>query len=220
VVAIYNSLSSRYDIEFKTIDGVAAPIWGGSSGPNQGGAVLRTGFTEGPLLSGLSVGSNQVRMLHAEQMIDVGGGIVLKADDMLVNQTSHELLDAVVIEKSNSGDVRVAMVGLCAGGSASQLRFRDTSSAAITDELPMQTRQMIDRLSSPASMPKGSMRLVARIEGSLPGMSITPDANQKQSQTILLAHLKHPALADPKVDVNLIGDLRQVLRDDAADGES
>ncbi len=52
VVAIYNSLSSTYDIEFKTIDGAAAPIWSGSSDSKRSGAVFRTGFAEGPMLSG------------------------------------------------------------------------------------------------------------------------------------------------------------------------
>ena len=211
VVAIYNSLSSTYDVQFKTIDGAAAPIWTGSSDSNRGGTVFRTGFAEGPMLSGLAVGSNQVRMLHAEQMLDVGGPIELGTDQQLINRTSYELYDAIVIEKSDAGDVRIAMVGPCASQSATKLRFRDLSTPVITDELPMQTTQMILRLASPAAMPNGSSRLVARIDGSLPGMEITPDANQTSAQTIVLAHLKHAPLSVPEVDVNLIGDLRPVL---------
>lgn len=221
VVAIYNSLSSTYDVEFKTIDGAASPIWdGGGLGTNQGTAIFRTGFTEGPVLAGLAVGSNQVRMLHAEEMIDVGGSIVLRADDQLTNQTAHELFDALVVEKSESGEVRIAMVGPCESGSTSKLRFRDISTPAITDELPMQTIRMIRRLASPAAMLQGSTRLIARIDGALPGMTITPDANQTSSQTIVLAHLKHAPLPDLKVDVNLIGDLRRVLTDKDEDEES
>ncbi len=220
VVAIYNSLSSTYDIQFKTIDGAAAPIWGGNSGPLDDGTVFKTGFAEGPTLEGLAVGSNQVRMLHAEQMIDCGGSIELDADGKLVNRTSYELLDAFVIEKSDAGVARVAMLGACLSGSASQLRFTDAVSPAIRDELPMQTLEMMLRIGSASAMPSGSTRLIARVDGSLPGMTILPDANQSASQTIVLAHLKHAPLPVPQVDVNLIGDFRRVLRDEDDDADN
>jgi hypothetical protein len=78
----------------------------------------------------------------------------------------------------------------------------------------MQTVRMIRRFASPAAMPSGSTRLVARIDASLPGMTISPDAYQTSSQTIVLAHLKHAPLPVLKADVNVIGDLRRVLGDD------
>jgi hypothetical protein len=153
-------------------------------------------------------------MLHAEQMIDVGGPIGLDGEGRLINQSSYELFDALVIEKSESGDVRIAMIGGCQSGAAARLRYRNISTPEITDELPMQTVRMIRRFASPAAMPSGSTRLVARIDASLPGMTIIPDANQTSSQTIVLAHLKHAPLPVLKADVNVIGDLRRVLGDD------
>jgi hypothetical protein len=217
VLAIYNSLSSTYDIEFKTIDAAAAPVWGGAAAQDDDAAVFRMGFAEGPIYSGFAVGSNQVRMLHAEQMIDLGGAVGLDAEGRLINQTSHELLDAWVIDKANAGEVRIAMVGPCPSGSAVNLRFRDIAAPEIGDELPMQAMRIMRRLASAAAMPNGSTRLVARVDGSLPGMSITPDAIQNSAQTIVLAHLKHAPLPVPRVDLNLIGDLRRVLRDSDAD---
>jgi hypothetical protein len=214
VTAIYNSLSSSYDVQFKTVDGVAAPIWSKNKSENREGTSFRTGFSEGPLLSGLAVGSNQIRMLHAEQMVDVGGSIYLDEDGQLINGTTQELYDAFVVDKSESGEVQIAMVGGCVGGSAAKLRFRDVSKPSITDELPMQSVRMIRYLGSPASMPKGSTRLVGRIDGSLPGMTITPNANQMTAQTIVLAHLKHAPISERKVDKNLLSDMRQVLSDE------
>ncbi len=208
VVAIYNSLSSSYDIQFKTIDGVAAPIWEQRTDSTP---VFRTAFAEGPALSGLAVGSNKTQLLHAEQVIDVGGAITLDAQGKLINQTSYELFDAFVIEKADEDNVRVAVVGACTPGSIHPLRFRDVSTLAITDELPMQTVRMIRRLAAPAAMPNGSSRLVARIDGSLPGMAISPEANQFAAQTIVLAHLKHAPLPIPQIDLNLLSDLRNVL---------
>ncbi len=219
VVAIYNSLSDSYDVEFKTLDGAASPIWGGGSDPNRDGAVFRMGFAEGPVLAGLAVGSNQVRMVHAEQMLDVGGPIRVDTNGQLVNQSEFDLFDAMVIERTLDDKVRVALVGICDGGSASSLRFQDMSTPEIPDDLPMQTAVLLRRLASPGAMAKGSMRLVGRIEGSVPGMSITPDANQSSAQTLVLAHLKHAPLPEPRIDVNLIGDFRDVLKDSAEDAD-
>lgn len=211
VVAIYNSLSSTYDIQFKTIDGAAAPVWSSSSQANRDRTVFKTNFAEGPMLAGLAVGSNQVRMLHTEQMLDVGGPIELDADGQLTNRTNYELYDAVVLEKSDTGEIRVATVGPCPGGSATKLRYREESALAFIDELPMQTARMILRLASPAAIPDGSARLVGRIDASLPGMEISPHANQASAQTIVLAHLKHAPLPVPQVDMNLIADFRPAL---------
>jgi hypothetical protein len=215
VVAIYNSLSSTYDVEFKTVDGAAVPVWGsGGSGSGQTAATFKTGYSEGPILSGLAVGSNQVRMLHAEQMIDMGGPIVLEADDRISNESSHELFDTFVVRKSTRGEVQLAMVGPFQSGATARLRFADVDEPVITDELPMQTGTLIRRLGTSAAIPRGSTRLIGRIEGSLPGMTISPNANQRASQTIVLAHLQHPPLPTATVDVNLIGDLQSVLTDD------
>lgn len=212
VVAIYNSLSSQYDVELKTIDGAAAPVHRRRAGFPDDAPNFRTGFSEGPVLSGVAVGSNQVRMIHTEQVIDVGGSVVLDGDK-LINQSSHELLDTVVVEKQKSGKVRVAAVGLCESGSASTLRFRDDASVIIAEDLPIQTVSMMQRLAAPAAMPRGSTRLVARIDGSVPGISITPNANQSSAQTMVLAHLMHASIATPMVDMNLLGDFQPALTD-------
>jgi hypothetical protein len=211
IVAIYNSLSSRYDVSFKTIDGAAAPIEDQAVAADDDASVFRTSFAEGPCLSGLAVGSNKVKLIHAEQIIDIGGGIVRQGDDLL-NSTQHELLDAYVIEHDQQGSTRVAVVGLCPAGSATTLRFRQSPSINVPDELPMQTAQLISRLAAPAAMAKGTARLVARIDGSLDGMTISPSANQQQAQTIVVAHLQYQPLPRPRPDTNLISQFRKSQR--------
>lgn len=62
------------------------------------------------------------------------------------------------------------------------------------------------------------MRLVARYDGSLDGMKIRPETQQTSAQTVVVAHLKYPDWPEPKVDVNLIGDLRRVLTDEDTQG--
>jgi len=78
----------------------------------------------------------------------------------------------------------------------------------------MQSGRILRSLASPLAMPSGSIRLVARIDLSLPGMTITPQANQALAQTIVLAHLKHQAVAPSEVDDNLISDFVEVLTDE------
>ena len=145
VIAIYNSLSSRYDVDFKTIDGAAAPVDAYVAATEADDSVFKTSFAEGPSLSGLAVGSNKVKLVHTEQMIDMGGGFSRQGDSLL-NDSEHELLDAYVIENNGPGDVRIAVLGACPPGSSTTLRFRELSSPPVSDELPMQTARLIRRL--------------------------------------------------------------------------
>ncbi len=209
IMAIYNSLSSRYDIQFKTLDGAAAPVDEYVSQTEEDDSIFKTSFAEGPALSGLAINSNQVKMVHAEQMIDIGGGIELQGEN-LVNTSEYELLDAYVVE-NNGPDAapRFAVVGVCPPGSSTTLRFREAKSPAITDELPMQTAQLIRRLAAPEAMMPGTKRLVGRIDGALPGVTISPAANQAAAQTIVLAHLGYAALPQPLPDTNLLSQFRK-----------
>ncbi len=203
VDAIYNSLSSTYRFDFKTIDGCAAPMKSILSQNDSDDAVFKTSYEEGPSLSGIGVGSNQVRLIHAEQIVDVGGGIELDASGKLINASSLEILDGYVIEKDAEGKVRVAIVGLVSRESTTTLRYLDWPEVNVSDELPMQTAILIRKLTLTSSIEPGSSRLVGRIDGSIDGMTVTPTATQKTAQTILLAHLKHPPLRASRPDENL-----------------
>jgi hypothetical protein len=217
VVSIYNSLSSKYDIDFNTVDAAASPIVTGDVEDDE--ASFRTGFNDGPSLADLAVASNTVRMLHAEQMVDVGGTIEMSSDGQLVNGTDYDLLDAFVVEKMADDRIRIAALGMCESGLATSARFRDEKELLISDEIPERTRAMLQLLGSPESMPKDSMRLVARIEQVIPGMTITPAAIQRTSQTIVIGHLRHAPNRSPQKDYNLLGDLRKVLTDDEIEEE-
>ena len=83
----------------------------------------------------------------------------------------------------------------------------------------MQTGRLIARLASPLAMPNGTSRLVARIDKSLTGMTIAPQANQAMSQTIVLAHLQHAAIPPVEVDDNLVSDFVDVLTDRSEDDD-
>ncbi|MFG0261345.1 MAG: hypothetical protein ACF788_03035, partial [Novipirellula sp. JB048] len=58
--------------------------------------------------------------------------------------------------------------------------------------------------------------LVARIEQSLPGMTVAPQAHQRSAQTVVLAHLRHRAAPPAQADLNLLSDFRPSLPETAS----
>jgi hypothetical protein len=119
--------------------------------------------------------------------------------------------DAFVVEKDDRGQVRIAVVGPLGAGVTTSLRFLPFEQVNAPRDLPMQTSRMLEDWMLPGSIPNGSVRMLARYDGSLDGIEISPATQQTAAQTIVLAHLKHPAWPEPKADVNLIADLRPVL---------
>ncbi|MAI71880.1 MAG: hypothetical protein CMM01_13325 [Rhodopirellula sp.] len=212
VTAIYNSLSSTYDIAFDTPGAAALPIRQGTDAAPIS-AVFKTGYAEGPILSGMIVGSNQIRMVHAEQMFSLGGALSLEANGNLVNGTDRELFDAVVIRKDPLGEMEIANVGPCPGQSSTKLRFRPATDEEIGESLSEEMNLLERALVRGDAIAPGSARLVARVGGSLPGMTITPSATQVSSTTTVLAHLDYSPWPSPVPDVNLPKADIRVLKD-------
>ena len=139
-------------------------------------------------------------------------GLFLQLQSSLARTLLYGCLN--VLRKSLEGDAELAVVGPCASGSAVSLRFRNVDEASLDENLPSEVNRLSRRLLLPAAIPPGSTRLVGQLQDSMPGMTITPDANQSSSQTILLAHLEHAPLPAARIDVNLIGDFRKALTDE------
>lgn len=225
LVGVYNSLSSRYTFQFKTVDGIASTLAGEPDAGTSVTPVWKTSFEEGPSLDDFGVSSNRMRYAHTEEMIDLGG--FFSFDDQgsntngkLVSESSFQLLDAVIVKKSGSGDVSVAAVGDVAPGQTIDVKFRETKRLAVASGLPMQSEQLIRMFAAPESVPNGSCRLVARIDASMEGLEITPAASQRTAQTIVLIHLKHSPSRVPEPDENLVHDFARVNRMDTSSTES
>lgn len=221
VIAIYNSLSSVYDADFESIDGCGVPVDAGlafnakqSDAPD--GTTFKSAYDEGPTLSNVAIGSNQVRLIHAEQIVDIDGGISLRqsagnADtERLVNDSSIDLVDAYLIRKDNDGRTQIAVLGGCAGGSTRSPRFQPAQSVSISPESPMQTASLIQQFGAPDNMASGTTRLVGRVDGGIGGFRVKPTTNQQLAQTIVLVNLEHPALPKAEVDGNLLSEFRKV----------
>jgi hypothetical protein len=159
------------------------------------------------------VGSNQIRMLHAEQMFALGGSLSLDANGNLINGTDRELFDAVVVKKDLLGNLEVANVGPCPGQSNTKLRFRPALDEDIVESLSEEMNLLERALVRVDAIVPGSTRLVARVGDSLPGMTITPSATQVSSTTTVLAHLEYSPWPSPLPDVNLPKVEVRVLKD-------
>ncbi|TWU07757.1 hypothetical protein [Stieleria varia] len=211
LIAVYNSLSSRYNVQFKTVDGAAATLEGE---PNSDGflpTAFQTSYDEGPSLSNFAVPSNRLRFLHAEQILDLGGEFTWSGGK-ITNDTDHELLDAVVVSKNESGELLAALVGQIEPGEQVNVNLRSMATPEIPSALPMNMSQLIRQFASSEAIPSGSTRLVGRIDGDLPGMEIAPSASQHAVQTLVLVHLQHADLPEPARDANLATEFVRVRR--------
>lgn len=207
-VAIYNSLSRRYDFRFDSPDAVAAPIGVlgqvGVDREESDEATLRFGYGEGPILAGVGVASNRTRMFHVEQMIDLGGAIGLEPDqEWLRNDSRFELTDAIVVAKGDAGQIRFAQLGGLSAGGRTRLRWNDDAPATGASDAETGAARLLGLLADPAPLSDGSMRLIARCEQLLPGMTVTPESAQNSHSAVVVVHLRHPAAVPPVGDENL-----------------
>lgn len=224
VVGLYNSLASRYRVDFATPDAAIDVIR--SSGRDQSEASLfgtaapelELGFEAGPAMDNIAVGSNSYGVVHVEQVIDVDGPIRAQyaapntADRSLdgafiQNDSSLELLDAFVIERDAAGATRMAALGTVGSGTRKPVRMQAGGRVVVPSELPMGMTDAMSRLLASDAIPAGSARLVARVDQPLGGMTISPDCKQVRAQTLLLVHLAHPPRPPVIADENLIGDI-------------
>ncbi|MCO8123909.1 hypothetical protein NHH03_19345 [Stieleria sp. TO1_6] len=210
LVGIYNSLSSRYELQFASVDGIGSTL---NNETDPGTTVqprLRVSFEEGPALADVAVPSNRMRYVHTEEIVDLGGSFFFDGQQTLTSESDLDLTDGLVVRKTVDGETQVALVGGLAAGETKTLDFRSTERLMVATGLPMQTSRLIRRFATPGLIPGGSSRLVARIDGSLKGVQITPTASQHVAQTIAIIHLEHAKLPPPESDFNLVSDFRRV----------
>lgn len=212
LIGVYNSLSSRYLLQFDTVDGCALPL---DNEPDPGTTVqpsTRVSYEAGPALADFAVPSNRMRFVHTEEMIDLGGGFTFDDGLTLTSGSQIDLLDAIMIRKDDDGTTEVGFIGGLAAGESKTVELRETERLTVPANLPMQTSRLIRRLAAPRGIPNGSTRLIARIDGALQGLEITPAASQSIAQTIAIIHLQYPKMPKPVADKNLVSDFRRVNR--------
>ncbi len=196
-LSIYNSLSGLYTAAFALPDTCAAPVRVRSqSGMEPDACRFEYSYTEGPTLSGFEVPSNRTRLLHIEQLIDVGGTIELK-QDKLINGSNLAITNGTLMRCNADGTNQWA-----------KLAKLDANSSMVIDW------QLVAPEPLPTLLPSGrqlkeSVRLVAQYEPADEDLAISPETNRNQSSNWLLAHLQHPRAMRDHRDENLPPKIRR-----------
>lgn len=225
-IAIYNSLSSTYRLEFANRQAVAAPM-NIFEDRNRAACIFRQAFDEGVSLDGLSVPSNQTGTVHSEQMIGLGGSIYLSSSAgadgsetvAVENDSKLTLYDAVVLRKDPDGNAQYHFVGLLEPGTSQPIRWSDRRPQMVS-ELPMGVHVLLDRMVDARGLMPEQTRLIGRLDQVLDGIEISPSVGQTSGQTLVIAHLRQGRLPAPERDVNLPTDIKESeLTDTLLEGE-
>jgi hypothetical protein len=131
--SLYCSLATNYNFKFTDSGGLLLPFPSVSSpdkyyqSPSQSERELTYRRDKKVTVEGFHVGSNSIGFAHSEQMVDLGGGIILeKTEDggqRVVNNTNLTLQGAGVIKRVAGGGVRTAWIGTLRPGEAVPLKL-------------------------------------------------------------------------------------------------
>ncbi|MCA9134689.1 MAG: hypothetical protein KDA45_16090, partial [Planctomycetales bacterium] len=135
-LALYTSLSTNYSIDFPENGSVALPF-GDLARTRRRATVgvrhLRTNYgrSQGVTLEPVTVYSNSTEMLHAEQMVELPGGLLLgqsaAGKAALKNSTGLQLRGAMVLRLPQAGVLETAWIGDLPAGQAASLDFVSSS---------------------------------------------------------------------------------------------
>jgi hypothetical protein len=216
-MALYNSLSSRYDFHFDRREAVAALV---TSEEQAGGPIFAQAFEEGVSLNGVRIPSNQTSTLQAEQIAELAGTIdwergggesaPARGSDggRVLNGSGWSIYDAVLVVCDPAGAMHYDYLGLLESGGNPSVRLSE-GTLSFSEPLPLAVDRLMGQLVSGRGMAPGTALLVGRIEERLPGLRIEPAISQYQSQTVVVAHLLAPPIPTPVRDANLRSDIRE-----------
>jgi len=186
-------------------------------------------------LRGFRVLSNSTGMLHSEQMFDLGGGLRYNPRGgasiaLLRNDTSYNLRGAGLVRRTKEGRIEAAWLGELASGDKADARFKplDPSDKAAARYLlpawqelavtrrPSQAAQgrltdgidlhrLLDLARDPRRIQPGEVKLIAWIDGELPGMEIRPAPSALEFKTLVVAHLAYGPPPPVETDAAIAG---------------
>lgn len=235
-IACYTSLSANYEFGFADSAAVAMPF------PPDEDYVRRLTETASVVdftkdvrarLAGYTVRSNSTGVVHSEEMLPLGGPIVLEEEGggyRLRNGAKIVLKDAGVIRRTEDDIYEFAKVGEALPETATRLSFEpvDGSSAfrewrsapsyavraATEDEagLSVPMGPLFEMAVQDFKMQKGEVRLVAWTDQELGDLDVAPEASQATFRTLILAHLRLPPPPEPELDANPRSDVIDTKR--------
>lgn len=204
-VALYNSIGTSYRAENTDPGGVVlpfSPLDSGRTGSSGSSVTLNRVANETAAevlrLERFVVGSNTTSMLHAEAMLDLGGGIEARSDapDLwtVINRTGHTWHGAHVWSHG-----KVGWIGELSPGEETTVylteddQFLETLKASLrphddtsTTQIPLFPLLQLAR----DAMHYGDVRLIAFSREPLEGFTVQPAAAQWRAANVLLVHVK------------------------------
>ncbi|MBX3422565.1 MAG: hypothetical protein KF752_13510 [Pirellulaceae bacterium] len=230
-LALYTSLSTNYSVTAAGHDAATLPMGDVTRAARRSlGATrqLRTqyGHSDGVVLEPLTVYSNSLEMLHAEQMIRLDSPVRYVDDgqsQLVLNTTNFPISGAVVIGRTSSGAAQTAWLGNLAAGQRRELRWETT---AFELGIPGWNQQFLTRSVQPtatemqqsselwiggilhqvlrnAPLPLGKIMLIGYTSQRLGDLTIKPAADQYDSVSIVVAHLAEPDMPVPQPDTSI-----------------
>jgi len=227
--AFYTSLATGYEFRFDDRGAVMQPFPEVRS-PNEYRLAFGTRMRSlrrfcGPEVdvSGFAVGSNLVRMVHSEEMCELGGAWQLSRQPegawQLSNGTKWTVQGAGLLRKETGGRHWAAWLGTVRAGQTAPVVWQAldpthkgvpwtdrreaeplTCSSPAEGELCI--RGLIDLAEDFDDLQPGEVRLVGWTDQRLPGMKIDPPAPQARYAVVVVAHLGYGFGADPQPDAN------------------
>jgi len=204
LVAVYNSLSTNYEIDFASSDVSIEPTLGGEVDVASYPSTLKLERTGAISLDDFLIRSNQARVLRVEQMIELGGSIVLSADDRINNQSDLHLRDGMVIRRKEDGRLEKAILGDLGSSQQAILKFELFDETGVSDLELQSQEELLNSLATGRTMPRGAAKLVALYDGAIDGMNTQPPMDQQHGQTLVVVHLGYANWPAPIPDVNLM----------------
>jgi hypothetical protein len=153
-------------------------------------------------------------MLRAEQMIDLQGGLRVQREadgrSSILNLTSMALRDAILVDVGPGGENRYTTVGSIPSG---EVVAMPESAGSFSEYQPIESSDgpdwaKLDDFLEPLCSynwgkpeDEGELRLVAWIEGSMPGQELTPGVDRHRGFTLVVVHLEYGPPPSPDLPV-------------------
>lgn len=148
-IALYTSLSDDYTVDFPENDSVALPLGNFSRSTKRAAAEtreLRTNYgrSEGVSLEGLTVYSNSTEMIHAEQLVELEGGLNLgrrgssgdavTGQEALKNDTGLNLRSVMLLRRNDNDVIERAWIGDLNASQVATLSFETATLESLWTE--------------------------------------------------------------------------------------
>ena len=216
----YTALATRYEFRLEDPFGQILPFPRVSSPEplqprafeSMGELVCRRG--DDTRLTGFSLQSNSQDRLHSEEMTDFGGTVNLYhgSDGTLrvTNATKHALEGCRAIRGEEAGEAALAEIGPLGPGATAVLKFKPyyrrkttevTNASQGADPSGQLDAEAIAKVALDLlDLRSGEVCFLARVTDKVPGLTVTPAAEQVRQAALLVAHLDPGQLRAPERD--------------------